>query len=139
MLGEIIEIKYKKIDGTTISTESAFLKEDFGIEGDTHGGGFGRNISIMKLSTKESIKKIDGLCTKRFKESLLIKSNYSFNEGDIITIGDTILKISSAGKKCFNECKLFQIDFKCPMHEIFYADVVKSGKIQIGDIIKMQE
>ena len=66
------------------------------------------DISLMDESLIEYMKSRDGLCYKKFHADVITKDIDYLNlkEGDIISAGGRRIKITKAGKRCFEECAL---------------------------------
>ncbi len=65
-------------------------------------------VSLMASEIAEDIKKIDGLCTKKFKADILTDDiDYTdLKTGDILDIDGKKIKLTKVGKPCFPECPL---------------------------------
>lgn len=121
------------------NVESAKLVENFGIEGDAHGGGWHRQISLL---AEESIdfmrdKGLD-VVAGNFAENITTEGIdlLSLPIGTHITIGETELVISQIGKICHNRCAIYHQAGDCVMpREGIFAIVLKGGTIKVDDTI----
>jgi MOSC domain-containing protein YiiM len=134
------KIYYKPVGSSEgFYVNSAYVVKGYGIEGDKHGGKPGRHLSILKTSTRNKISGLleQGICTLRFKENILISGEMDIKKGQILKIGDVIIKITATRKKCFQECSLFNNQGYCPMDEVVFTEVIESGVINTNDEIKI--
>ena len=121
----------------------AILEKDFGLIGDCYSGSGDSNKQLVILLSKDR-KDIEenysniGICTRRFKENLLI-DDISLEEikiGTKVRIGESTVEIKSLGKRCFAECDLVKEQSICPLKEgAIFAKVIQSGKIQVNDSV----
>lgn len=126
-----------------INTDTAELIEDFGIQGDAHGGQWHRQVSFL---AQESID------TMRDKGLDVVAGNFAENltttgidltalrVGAHVKIGDTEMIISQLGKICHNRCAIYHQAGDCVMpREGIFGVVVKAGTINVGDEIEVLE
>ncbi|MFH1776490.1 MAG: MOSC domain-containing protein [Candidatus Omnitrophota bacterium] len=145
--GRIYAINHSKKKRTVKTpVQRANLIEDFGLEGDAHGGPGKRQVSLLAI---ESINR-QMQCLK-VKESNILLAPGDFAEnittegldlaqfaiGDRLTIGRAvILEISKIGKECHKHCEIYKKIGDCIMpREGIFARVVKGGEIAAGDAI----
>lgn len=128
-----IKISYeKKTDRQLISHGN--LIEGYGLEGDAYSNPGDRETCLM---SKETIDKLDfyknGLCVKRFVETLCIDTNSNLiSVGDILDFGDAQIEVTKKGKRCFPECELIKNNMRCPLvSEPMFGKVIKGGKIRL--------
>jgi len=122
----------------------AFLKEDWGIEGDAHAGNWHRQVSLL---AKESIDKskglpTDGLCHGVFAENLTTEGIelHTLPVGTRLQVGECIIEISQIGKECHDGCAIKKLVGQCIMpKEGVFARVIKGGKVFEGDGIEVVE
>ncbi len=108
-----------------------------------------RNVDFTELESGESPRQIclaDGkalleargipsLCTQKFNADLITEGlDYSrLKAGCHLKIGAAVLEISTAGKRCFDECPLHQAGKTCPLPKnCAFARVVSSGLVRTG-------
>lgn len=116
-----------------IEVKEGVLKKGLGLEGDAYAKPGEREVCLMCLSTKDKLKDYqDGLCVKRFVESILIDLNPDdIKVGDILQLGEAEVLITQKGKRCFPECSIIQ-ERTCPLiSEPLFARVIKGGKISV--------
>jgi len=119
--------------------DSANLVENFGIEGDAHGGKWHRQLSFL---AQESID------TMRDKGLDVVAGNFAENitttgidlpnlhVGDHLKVGKTEVIISQLGKVCHHRCAIYHQAGDCVMpREGIFGIVAKGGAIRIDDPI----
>ena len=147
--GKIFSINQSKKKGVIkTSMEKARLIEDFGLEGDAHGGPGIRQLSLLAI---ESIKR-QSECPKARKKGISLgPGDFAENIttqgldlanlkiGNRLKIGTaTILEISKIGKECHKYCAIYYKIGDCIMpREGIFAKVVKGGEISVGDEIEV--
>lgn len=120
------------------------LIEDFGLEGDAHGGPWHRQVSLLAL---ESIKKMraKGLDVNPgdFAENLTTEGIDlpALPIGTKIKIGPEILgEVTQIGKECHHHCAIYQQAGDCVMpREGIFIKVLKGGPVQVGDQVEVLE
>jgi len=138
--GKIVAISISKKKGIPkTNIQSAKLIENFGIEGDIHGGNWHRQISLLALESIDKMRE-EGLPNLRpgvFAENLTTEfiSIPDLSVGDIVWIGkDAELEITQIGKECHDKCAIFFKVGDCVMpREGIFAKVIRGGKIFIND------
>lgn len=147
--GKIFSINCSKRKGIAkTSASKANLIEDFGLEGDGHGGPGLRQVSLLAI---ESIKR-QSECPKAKKKGILLgPGDFAENittEGLNLTqlkIGnrlkirnDIILEISKIGKECHRYCTIYKKLGDCIMpREGIFAKVTRGGEVAIADEIEV--
>lgn len=132
----ILRIKDKY--GYIYLKNEVFLEKDKGIQDDINAKGGDKQVSILRLDSREKIDtgNFQGLCTSRFYENISIEGLKvdRFKKGDKIKLGNSIIEITSTEKRCFGECPLYQNNIKCPLvGNTIFAKVIKSGKVKLKD------
>ena len=131
--------KKKGIPKTNVS--SIRLIENFGLEGDAHGGEWHRQVSLL---ANESIDKMRsaGLPNLRpgaFAENITTEfiDIPNLKAGTRVTIGNSVeLEITQIGKECRSKCAIFIKIGDCVMpKEGVFAKVITGGEIKVGDNI----
>lgn len=113
------------------------LVENWGLEGDAHGGDWHRQISLLSLARVEAFNAL-GADVKpgAFGENLLV-SGIDFSGlpvGTRLKVGDALLELTQIGKQCHTHCKIYHRMGDCIMpREGVFARVLKGGMVQIGD------
>lgn len=121
------------------NVESATLLENFGVEGDAHGGKWHRQLSFL---AQESIDYM------REKGLDVVAGNFAENitttgidlpnlkVGTHLRVGKTEVIISQLGKVCHHRCAIYHQAGDCVMpREGIFAIVIKGGDINVGDPI----
>lgn len=123
--------------------EEALFIEDFGIQGDAHGGTDIRQVSLL---AEESVNKMraQGLTLKYgdFAENITTVGIelHTLPIGTKLKIGETLQKVSKIGKECHHGCAIKQKIGQCIMPtEGIFTKVIKGGKIKTGDTIEIIE
>ena len=131
--------KKKGIPKTNVS--SIRLIENFGLEGDAHGGEWHRQVSLL---ANESIDKMRsaGLPNLRpgaFAENITTEfiDIPNLKAGTRVTIGNSVeLEITQIGKECHSKCAIFIKIGDCVMpKEGVFAKVITGGEVRVGDKI----
>jgi MOSC domain-containing protein YiiM len=142
-MGKIIAICKSEKKGTAKKQISQVnLIENFGLEGDAHGGNWHRQVSLLDLSKIDIFNEKGGSVDYGdFGENLVIEGiDLSKIEiGEKLRIGECELEITQIGKTCHTKCEIFYRVGECimPKNGIF-AKVIKGGKVALGDdIIKI--
>ena len=98
-----------------------------------------RQLSLVDGAALLDARKLPGLCTQRFSAELITEGlDYkTLSSCSRLTIGETELEISAAGKRCFDECVIHQAGKVCPLpSHCAFARVVQGGQIRTGMIIE---
>lgn len=119
-----------------------YLEEGMGISGDIFAGKGDRQISIFEAEARASgaESRDDGFCITRFSENLSTRGLdvEDLKAEDKLALGDAVIEITQSGKECHSECPVFAREGNCGLaHKGAYAKVIKSGKIKIGDQIRV--
>ena len=120
---------------------SARLLENWGIEGDAHGGSWHRQVSLL------SQEKIDDFRAKgaqvdfgAFGENLVVEG-FDFRTlpvGTRFACGEVLLEMTQIGKECHTHCNLYKVMGDCIMpREGVFAKVLHGGQIKPGDELTM--
>lgn len=121
--------------------QSAYLKPDWGIEGDAHAGNWHRQVSLL------SLEKIEGFRAKgaevdfgAFGENLIVEG-YDLRNipvGTKIQAGEAVLELTQIGKECHSHCEIYKVMGDCIMpREGVFAKVVKGAKVRPGDEVTL--
>ncbi|MBP9211566.1 MAG: MOSC domain-containing protein [Bacteroidetes bacterium] len=140
--GRIVAISTSKRKGIPKSNiESVRLIENFGLEGDVHGGNWHRQVSFLALESIESMraKGLPNLRPGAFAENITTE----FIDIPHLTVGCRVrigeeaeLEITQIGKECHDKCAIFFKVGDCVMpREGIFAKVIVGGAIHIGDAV----
>lgn len=145
-MAQVVSVNISEKKGTVKKTvEKAVLIEDFGLQGDAHGGPGKRQVSLLSVESVEKSKaqakdpnRVKGICEGSFAENITTTGIelYTLPVGTVLKIGDAELEITQIGKECHTGCEISKTVGKCIMPtEGIFAKVVKGGEIKAGDII----
>lgn len=120
------------------------LVEDFGLEGDGHGGDWHRQVSLLGI---ESIAKMRALGLEvgpgDFAENLTTQGLdlCRLPLGTVLQVGEhALLEITQIGKICHDRCAIYYQAGDCVMpKEGIFAKVRQGGKVATGDVVKVVE
>jgi MOSC domain-containing protein YiiM len=124
--------------------KEAFIKTNFGIEGDAHSSSqWHRQVSLLAL---ESIQKMQAMGLKvnpgDFAENITTEGIDlpKLPIGTKMTIGNTIeVEVSQIGKKCHTRCEIYNQAGDCIMpKEGIFVKVLRGGMIKEGDTITVR-
>ena len=137
-MGKIMAVCISEKRGTQKKNiEKVRLIENFGLEGDAHGGNWHRQVSLLsyekvRACEEKGISVVDGA----FGENLLVEG-FDFKTlpvGTRFRCGDVLLEMTQIGKECHSHCEIYQAVGDCIMpREGVFARVLYGGEIQIGD------
>lgn len=139
-MGKILAICTSEKKGTQKKpVNTAKLIEDWGIEGDAHGGKWHRQVSLL------SFEKIEDFRAKgvevdfgAFGENLVVEG-FDLSQipvGSQFQIGKAVLELTQIGKECHNHCAIYQAVGDCIMpREGVFTKVIKGGEMKVGDEI----
>lgn len=117
--------------------EKVRLIENFGLEGDAHGGNWHRQVSLLSYEKVRAFEE-KGISVEdgAFGENLLVEG-FDFKTlpvGTRFRCGDALLEMTQIGKECHSHCEIYQAVGDCIMpREGVFARVLHGGMIQIGD------
>lgn len=137
-MGKIMAVCISEKRGTQKKNiEKVRLIENFGLEGDAHGGNWHRQVSLLsyekvRVFEEKGISVEDGA----FGENLLVEG-FDFKTlpvGTRFRCGEALLEMTQIGKECHSHCEIYQAVGDCIMpREGVFARVLHGGMIQIGD------
>ena len=140
-MGKIIAICISEARGTQKhEVESAYLKEEWGIEGDAHAGKWHRQVSLL------SVEKVDDFRAKgadvingAFGENLVVEGFdlKTLPVGTRFKVGnDVLLEMTQIGKQCHSHCEIYKVMGDCIMpREGVFTRVLHGGEVRKGDAI----
>jgi len=127
------------------NVNEAFIKENFGLETDAHGGDWHRQISLLSLSSFDKMRALgaSGLEYGVFAENITVGGL------DVATlplqtqlkVGEAVLEVTQIGKECHNQgCAIKKQVGTCVMPiEGIFAKVLSSGTVKVGDRVEILE
>jgi MOSC domain-containing protein YiiM len=138
--GRIVAISISTRRGIPKSNQDEVrLIENWGLEGDIHGGDWHRQVSILAM---ESVQKIrdkgvpvrPGAFAENITTEFLDIPNLGI--GARMIVGATELEITQIGKECHAKCAIYFRAGDCVMpREGIFAIVKRGGVIRVGDPI----
>ena len=122
--------------------KEAVLKEDWGMEGDAHGGEWHRQVSLLSDEKIEEFKERGAdIISGAFGENLVVEG-YDLKKlpiGTKIRCGDVLLELTQIGKECHSHCEIYKRMGECIMpKEGVFAVVRKGGVIKKGDEVFLE-
>ncbi|MGF7185046.1 MOSC domain-containing protein YiiM [Desulfitispora alkaliphila] len=118
------------------------LIENYGLEGDAHGGPWHRQVSLLALESIEKMRQ-QGLDVNPgdFAENITTKGIelVGLPLGTQLKIGnEAIGEVTQIGKECHNRCAIYYQAGDCVMpKEGIFIKVVKGGSIKNGDKVEI--
>jgi MOSC domain-containing protein YiiM len=116
------------------------LIEDFGLDGDAHGGKWHRQLSLL---AQESIKKMQDLGLKvhpgSFAENITT-AGINLPElpiGTKLKLGpEAVVEVTQIGKVCHDRCAIYRLAGDCVMpREGIFVRILQGGTVKPGDPI----
>lgn len=141
-MGKLLAICISEKKGTQKKpVDSAVLLEDWGIEGDAHGGKWHRQVSMLSFEKIEDFRaKGADVDFGAFGENLVIEGFdlRTVPVGTCFQIGTAVLKLTQIGKECHTHCAIYKVMGDCIMpREGVFTEVIKGGEIRPGDEVTM--
>lgn len=137
-MGKIMAVCISEKRGTQKKNiEKVRLIENFGLEGDAHGGNWHRQVSLLSYEKVRAFEE-KGISVEdgAFGENLLVEG-FDFKTlpvGTRFRCGEVLLEMTQIGKECHSHCEIYQVVGDCIMpREGVFARVLHGGMIQIGD------
>lgn len=137
-MGKIMAVCISEKRGTQKKNiDKVRLIENFGLEGDAHGGNWHRQVSLLSYEKVRAFEE-KGISVEdgAFGENLLVEG-FDFKTlpvGTRFRCGEVLLEMTQIGKECHSHCEIYQAVGDCIMpREGVFARVLHGGVIQIGD------
>lgn len=137
-MGKIMAVCISEKRGTQKKNiDKVRLIENFGLEGDAHGGNWHRQVSLLSYEKVRAFEE-KGISVEdgAFGENLLVEG-FDFKTlpvGTRFRCGEALLEMTQIGKECHSHCEIYQAVGDCIMpREGVFARVLHGGEIQIGD------
>lgn len=141
-MGKIMAVCISEKRGTQKKNiEKVRLIENFGLEGDAHGGNWHRQVSLLSYEKVRAFEE-KGISVEdgTFGENLLVEG-FDFKNlpvGTRFCCGEVLLEMTQIGKECHSHCEIYQAVGDCIMpREGVFARVLHGGMIQIGDELEI--
>ncbi|MGI6225061.1 MAG: molybdenum cofactor synthesis domain-containing protein [Peptococcales bacterium] len=118
------------------------LLVDLGLEGDAHAGFAHRQVSLLAMESIEKMVKMGlDVGPGDFAENLTTQGIDLVNlpVGTRFQIGnEAVLRVTQIGKECHTRCAIYYQAGECVMpKEGIFAEVLRGGKVQVGDEIQL--
>ncbi|WP_040191982.1 MOSC domain-containing protein [Clostridium culturomicium] len=142
-MAKVLGINLSEVKGVVKTPiEKGFLKVDFGLEGDAHGGSWHRQVSLLGIESVDKIreKAIIELTPGIFAENITTEGIilYELPVGTRLSIGQAVLEVTQIGKECHKGCTVMKTTGDCVMpREGIFTKVVEEGWIKPGDEIRI--
>ena len=141
-MGKIMAVCISEKRGTQKKNiEKVRLIENFGLEGDAHGGNWHRQVSLLSYEKVRAFEE-KGISVEdgAFGENMLVEG-FDFKTlpvGTRFRCGEALLEMTQIGKECHSHCEIYQAVGDCIMpREGVFARVLHGGMIQIGDELEI--
>jgi MOSC domain-containing protein YiiM len=120
--------------------DEGLLIEGKGLEGDAHLGFMHRQVSLIAMEDiRTMMDKLPSLVPGSFAENLTTEG-FDLSKlkiGDMLKVGETLLRVSQIGKECHTKCEVFKQTGDCIMPKKgIFVEVIKGGKVKKGDTIE---
>lgn len=120
----------------------AVLKENWGIEGDAHGGTWHRQVSLLSYEKIEEFKSKGAKVEDgSFGENIVVEGIDLKHcpVGSRLYCNDIILEVTQIGKACHSHCEIYKTVGDCIMpREGIFARVIQGGELCVGDEIRWE-
>lgn len=118
--------------------------EDFGLEGDAHGGNWHRQVSFLAQESVDKMTSLGaaGLTPGRFAENITTENLllHKIKIGTVLTIGEAVFEVTQIGKECHQQCAIYHQVGHCVMpSEGIFARVLHGGTVTPGMEIHVME
>lgn len=142
-IGKVLDINISEKKGVVKKPiDKGVFIEDFGLEGDAHGGKWHRQVSLLGIESFNKMKDlgVEGLEHGSFAENITTEGIilYELPVGTRLKIGETIQEVTQIGKECHTGCAIAKQVGKCVMpKEGIFTRVIKGGIVRPGDKIEV--
>ncbi|HIV68559.1 MAG TPA: MOSC domain-containing protein [Candidatus Butyricicoccus stercorigallinarum] len=118
------------------------LVENFGLEGDAHGGNWHRQVSLLSQDRIDAFNaRGAGVIPGAFGENLAVAGLElrTLPVGCRLRVGErALLEITQIGKTCHSSCEIAQRMGECIMpKEGIFARVLRGGPVAVGDEVRV--
>lgn len=143
MVGEIKALCLSLKRGTGKEPVAAVsLLENWGLEGDAHGGSWHRQVSLLSYEKVQEFNAKGGnAAAGAFGENILVAGIdfAALPVGTRFICGSVILELTQIGKECHQHCQIFQRVGDCIMpREGVFARVLQGGPLQVGARLQVE-
>ena len=137
-MGKIIAVCVSEARGTEKKDIGrAYLRENWGLEGDAHAGDWHRQVSLLSADKVRDFNARGAQVTDgAFGENLLVEGIdfAALPVGTRLRCGEVLLEITQIGKECHHDCPIRQRVGDCIMpREGVFARVLRGGWVAAGE------
>lgn len=123
---------------------TSLLVENFGLEGDGHGGDWHRQVSLLAIESIEKMRAAGcDVGPGDFAENLTTEGIdlCALPVGTRLTVGEAaLIEVTQIGKICHERCAIYYQAGDCVMpKEGIFAKVLTGGPVSSGDAIRVVE
>lgn len=122
---------------------SAWFQTGWGMEGDAHGGGWHRQVSLLSYDKVKAFNELGAQVSHGdFGENLVVEGIdfRALPVGTRLRCGLCVLEITQIGKECHSHCQIYHKMGDCIMpREGVFARVIENGMIAVGDRMELME
>lgn len=141
-MGKVIAVCTSEKKGTAkVNVGRVNIIENFGLEGDAHGGDWHRQVSLLPLEKIEAFKAEGAKVEDGSFGENIITEGIALKElpvGTKLRSGSILLEVTQIGKKCHTSCAIGETMGKCIMPtEGIFAKVLAGGVLEVGDGIEI--
>lgn len=138
--GKVVGVCISKERGTSKQNiGKAYMKKDYGLKNDGHGGTV-RQVSLLMAESVKDITKKHGLKAEPgdFAENILTEGIdlKLIKVGDMLRVGEAELQVTQVGKKVCPGHYSFHGLALLPTEGVF-CRVIKSGEVEVGDEVSV--
>jgi len=120
---------------------SAWFQTGWGMEGDAHGGGWHRQVSLLSYDKVKVFNEMGaGVSHGDFGENLVVEGIdfRALPAGTRLKCGLCVLEITQIGKECHAHCQIYHKMGDCIMpREGVFARVIADGMIAVGEVMEL--
>lgn len=93
-----------------------------------------RQLSLLPREAREAVERMGkrGLCMERFFANVEIAAFSPPDPGERLAVGEAVLEVTRAEKRCFPACGLAREGTACPLKACRFARVVRGGEVSPG-------
>jgi len=141
-VGTVIAVCISEAKGTQKQNiKTCFLKNNWGLENDAHGGSWHRQVSLLSYD-KVKVFNQSGANVSHgsFGENLLVEgiNLAALPVGTLLKCGGALLEVTQIGKECHNKCEIYHKMGDCIMpREGIFAKVLQEGHVTVGDAVEI--
>ena len=138
MQGKVVSINVSDKKGTRKKpVESAFLRENHGIEGDAHASAlWHRQLSLLAIESIRKSRAAPAFAPGDFAENITTEG-LTLTElpiGSRLKIGQCLTEVTQIGKRCHEKCEIYKLAGDCIMpKEGIFVRIITGGWVRKDD------